>query len=73
MRAKSTTPPDQLSALFKHYMRAYMAQPSEAEANAVKAVQHSVSAGGTEWITNRKALAHVMATHLTIWPAGSGN
>ncbi len=61
LRAKTGTRPDQLHALFKHYMRAHLAKPVvTADEAVVEAVQRSVSAGDTEWITNRQALAHMM-------------
>ncbi|GHF31184.1 hypothetical protein GCM10018790_06060 [Kitasatospora xanthocidica] len=66
LRTKGATRPDQLQALFKHYMRAHLSQPSEADDTALNAVQCSVSAGSTEWITDRKALANVMSTRRSI-------
>ncbi|MBD0674768.1 hypothetical protein [Streptomyces sp. CBMA156] len=65
LKAKTTTRPDQLPALFKHYMRAQLAQPTEADEAVLRAVQHSVSAGDTEWITSKQALANVMAARGT--------
>lgn len=61
LRIKTATQPGQLPALFKHYMRAHLAQPAEADEATLKAVQRAVSAGDTEWITNKQALANVMA------------
>ncbi|MFC5666360.1 hypothetical protein ACFP3U_25760 [Kitasatospora misakiensis] len=62
LRAKTGTRPDQLPALFKQYMRAHLAaKPVVAADEAVfEAVQRSVSAGDTEWITDKQALANVM-------------
>ncbi|WP_043468565.1 hypothetical protein [Kitasatospora sp. MBT66] len=60
LRAKTGTRPDQLPALFKQYMRAHLARPVFADEAAFEAVQHSVSAGNTEWITDKQALANVM-------------
>ncbi|MFD8483555.1 hypothetical protein [Kitasatospora sp. NPDC059673] len=61
LRTKTVTRPDQLPALFKHYMRAHLAKPVVADGAAFEAVQRSISAGDTEWITNRQAMANVMA------------
>ncbi|WP_051951621.1 hypothetical protein [Actinacidiphila yeochonensis] len=63
LRAKTGTRPDQLPALFKHYMRAHLAKPVAVDGVTFEAVQHSVSAGDTEWITDKRALANVMAVH----------
>ncbi|MFI6846100.1 hypothetical protein OG535_17990 [Kitasatospora sp. NBC_00085] len=65
LRAKSGTRPDQLPALFKQYMRAHLVKPVEADGAAFEAVQHSISTGDTEWITNKQALANVMAARMT--------
>ncbi|GAA3116345.1 hypothetical protein GCM10010530_43530 [Kribbella aluminosa] len=62
LRAKTGTKPGQLAALFKHYMRAYLAQPAEIAATAVEEVRRSISAGGTDWITDKHALANVMVS-----------
>lgn len=61
LRAKTGTRPDQLPALFKHYMRAHLAKPDAADKAGIKTVQRSVSAGDTEWITDKRTLANVMA------------
>lgn len=66
VKAKTTTRPDQLPGLFKHYMRTHFAQPAEVNAAVFKAVRHSISAGDTEWITNKQALAAVMAARMTV-------
>ncbi|WP_045702615.1 hypothetical protein [Streptomyces rubellomurinus] len=63
LRAKTGTRLDQLPAFFKHYMRAHLTQPAEADESLLDAVRHSISVGGTEWITDKQALANVMATH----------
>ncbi|WP_030240879.1 hypothetical protein [Streptomyces sp. NRRL S-350] len=65
LRAKTGTRPDQLLALFKQYMRAHLAKPVALDEAAFEAVQRSVSAGDTEWITNKQALANVMAARET--------
>ncbi|MFE7591926.1 hypothetical protein ACFU6K_21210 [Kitasatospora sp. NPDC057512] len=62
LRARTVTRPDQLPALFKHYMRAYLAQPVDVDEAIIKAVRRSVETGDTEWITRRPALASAMAT-----------
>ncbi|MFF1909164.1 hypothetical protein [Kitasatospora sp. NPDC058218] len=62
LRTKTATSPDQLPSLFKHYMRAHLAQPAEVNAAVFNAVQRAVGAGDTRWITNKQALANVMAT-----------
>ncbi|WP_327073975.1 hypothetical protein OG196_24395 [Kitasatospora purpeofusca] len=61
LRIKAVTRPDQLPALFKQYMRAHMATLAEVDGAAFEAVQDAVSAGNTEWITDKQALANVMA------------
>lgn len=61
LRTKTVTRPDQLPAIFKQYMRAHLARPAEANEAVFEAVQRSVSAGDAEWITNKQALASVMA------------
>ncbi|CAN3982160.1 hypothetical protein [Kitasatospora purpeofusca] len=66
LRAKTGTRPDQLPALFKQYMRAHLAKPVALDEAAFEAVQRSVSAGDTEWITNKQALANVMAARATV-------
>jgi hypothetical protein len=66
LRTKTATGPDQLPSLFKHYMRAHLAEPVAAGGAALEAVQRSVSAGDTEWITNKQALATVMAARATL-------
>ncbi|MFF7587227.1 hypothetical protein ACFZCK_06990 [Kitasatospora purpeofusca] len=66
VKAKTTTRPDQLPGLFKHYMRAHLGRPAEVNAAVFRAVRHSVSAGDTEWIMNKQALATVMAARMTV-------
>ncbi|MFJ4666795.1 hypothetical protein [Kitasatospora purpeofusca] len=61
LRTKAVTRPDQLPALFKHYMRAHLGKPVALDEAAFEAVQRAASAGDTEWITNKQALANVMA------------
>ncbi len=61
LRAKTATKPDQLVALFKHYMRAYLAQPAEVNEAVMNDVRRRVSIGDTDWITNRQSLANVIA------------
>ncbi|MER6397520.1 hypothetical protein ACFVYP_00455 [Kitasatospora sp. NPDC058201] len=61
LKAKTATRPDQLPVLFKHYMRAHLARPAEANEAVLKAVQHAVAAGDTDWITSKQTLANVMA------------
>ncbi|MFE7559041.1 hypothetical protein [Kitasatospora sp. NPDC057500] len=61
LKAKTTTRSDQLPALFKHYMRAHLARPAEANEAVLKAVQHAVAAGDTDWITSKQTLANVIA------------
>ncbi|MDY0810972.1 hypothetical protein, partial [Kitasatospora purpeofusca] len=61
LNAKTITRPDQLSALFKHYMRACLAGPAGADSALLASVRHSVSVGETTWITSRRALAAVVA------------
>ncbi|MFJ6139183.1 hypothetical protein [Kitasatospora sp. NPDC092286] len=65
LRAKTGTQPNQLPAIFKQYMRAYLAKPAAADEAVLEAVQYSVSAGDTEWITNGQALANVMVARRT--------
>ncbi|GAA2746263.1 hypothetical protein [Kitasatospora cinereorecta] len=65
LKAKTGTSPDQLPALFKQYMRAHLAKPGAADGAVLEAVQRSVSAGDTEWITTKWALANVMAARMT--------
>ncbi|MGW6913429.1 hypothetical protein ACWGB8_06360 [Kitasatospora sp. NPDC054939] len=60
MRTRTATRSDQLPALFKHYMRAHLAQPADVNEAVLNAVQRSVSAGDTGWITDKQALANVM-------------
>ncbi|MFD7642652.1 hypothetical protein ACFV4P_18550 [Kitasatospora sp. NPDC059795] len=62
LRAKTGTRPDQLPALFKHYMRAHLAKPAVADDAVLEAVHYMVSAGDTKWITNKRALANVLAS-----------
>ncbi|MDH6117365.1 hypothetical protein ABH930_001650 [Kitasatospora sp. GAS204A] len=61
LKAKTTTRSDQLPALFKHFIRAHMARPDEAHEAAIRDVRRSVEAGDPEWITDKRALANVMA------------
>jgi hypothetical protein len=65
LRAKAATKPNQLTALFKHYMRAYLAQPGEADEAVMNDVQGRVSIGDTDWITNKRSLANVIAARTT--------
>lgn len=67
LRAKTGTRPDQLPALFKQYMRAHLARPVAADGAVFEAVRHSVSVGDTEWITDKRALANVMAVGVADW------
>ncbi|MDY0816146.1 hypothetical protein, partial [Kitasatospora purpeofusca] len=69
LMAKTGARPEQLSSLFKHYMRAYLAKPVAADGAAIESVQHSVSTGDTEWITNKQTLANVMAAWPSPWIA----
>ncbi|MGW2542179.1 hypothetical protein ACWC5I_15245 [Kitasatospora sp. NPDC001574] len=71
LRAKTGTRPDQLPALFKQYMRAHLAKPVALDVTAFEAVRRSVSAGDTEWITNKQALASVMAACVTTLAAAA--
>ncbi|MFF8769695.1 hypothetical protein [Kitasatospora sp. NPDC015120] len=71
LRTKHVTGPDQLPALFKHFMRAHLAKPVALDEAAFEAVQRSVSAGDTEWITNKQALANVMTARETAPPAAA--
>ncbi|MFB6888376.1 hypothetical protein ACFCX4_03555 [Kitasatospora sp. NPDC056327] len=66
LKTKTATGPDLLPALFKHYMRARLAKPVAADGAVLEAVQRSVSAGDTEWITNKHVLATVMAARATV-------
>ncbi|MGF1430667.1 hypothetical protein [Kitasatospora sp. LaBMicrA B282] len=66
LRTKTATRPDQLPSLFKQYMRAHLARPVAADGAVLEAVQRSVSVGDTEWITNKQALANVMATRMAV-------
>lgn len=61
LRQKTATKPAQLVAIFKHYMRAYLAQPAEVNEAVMSDVRHWVSIGDTDWITNKQSLANVMA------------
>ncbi|WP_051816679.1 hypothetical protein [Kitasatospora sp. NRRL B-11411] len=61
LKTKSATRSDQLPAVFKHYMRAHLARPARADEAVIEAVRCSVAVGDTEWITDRRALANVMA------------
>ncbi|MFD0272676.1 hypothetical protein ACFV1L_06785 [Kitasatospora sp. NPDC059646] len=72
LRAKTGTRPDQLRALFKQYMRAYLAKPAAADEAVLEAVRQSVSAGDTEWVTKKQALANVMAGCRTAPAAAAG-
>ncbi|MFD7732807.1 hypothetical protein ACFV6F_20750 [Kitasatospora phosalacinea] len=72
LRARTGTRPDQLPALFKHYVRAHLAKPVAADGAAFEAVRHSVSAGDAEWVTSKQALAHVMAARATTPNAAAG-
>ncbi|MFJ9946655.1 hypothetical protein [Kitasatospora sp. NPDC091207] len=66
LKIKTATGRDQLPALFKHYMRAHLAKPVAADGAVLEAVQRSVYAGDTEWITDKQALATVMAARATV-------
>ncbi|MGV9268436.1 hypothetical protein ACWDRR_27650 [Kitasatospora sp. NPDC003701] len=72
LRTKTATSPEQLPALFKHYMRAHLAQPAEVNAAAFNAVQHAVGAGNVSWITNKQGLANVMAARRAPIPSAAG-
>ncbi|MEK2488246.1 hypothetical protein WN990_01665 [Kitasatospora purpeofusca] len=72
LRAKTGTRPDQLPALFKQYMRAHLAKPVALDEAAFEAVRRSVSAGDPEWITNKQALATVMAARGAVPAAAAG-
>ncbi|MFC5147619.1 hypothetical protein [Streptomyces aureoversilis] len=61
LKEKSGTRPAQLPQLFKHFMRAHMARPSEPEPAAIDTVRQAVAEGRTDWITSRRLLAAVMA------------
>ncbi|MDH6109660.1 hypothetical protein P3T36_000431 [Kitasatospora sp. MAP12-15] len=58
---KSGTRPDQLPALFKHFMRACMAQPAEHNEAGMEALRLAVVRGDTDWIAVKSSLATVMA------------
>ncbi|KJS51618.1 hypothetical protein VM98_36165, partial [Streptomyces rubellomurinus subsp. indigoferus] len=60
-RAKTGTPLDQRPAFARHYMRAHLAQPAEADVSLLDAVLHSISVTGTEWITYKQAQGSFMA------------
>ena len=61
LKNKSGTRPEQLPALFKHFIRARLARPSEPEAAVTQAVRLAVAAGGTDWIANKINVATVLA------------
>ncbi|MCX4754317.1 hypothetical protein [Kitasatospora purpeofusca] len=71
LRAKTATSPDQLPSLFKHYMRSHLAKPVAADGAVLEVVQRSVSAGDTVWITNKQAVANVMAARATVTAAAA--
>ncbi|WP_030058499.1 MULTISPECIES: hypothetical protein [Streptomyces] len=60
LRAKSGTRPDQLSAIFKYYLRAHLAKPAAVDDHVIEAVRRSVGSGDMDWVTDRTALANVM-------------
>ncbi|MDH6123191.1 hypothetical protein [Kitasatospora sp. GP82] len=61
LKEKTATRPQQLPALFKHYMRAHMVQPAEADEAVINAIRRAVASGDTGWIMNKPELANVMA------------
>ncbi|RKE17562.1 hypothetical protein [Streptomyces sp. TLI_171] len=71
LRSKTTTGPGQLPPLFKHYMRAQLVKPVAVDGALLEAAQRSISAGDTDWITNRQALANVMATRTAVSAAAA--
>ncbi|MFJ3787526.1 hypothetical protein [Kitasatospora sp. NPDC090091] len=64
LKTKTATRPDQLPALLKHYMRAHLTRPGAADEAVLEAVRHSVSVGDPEWVTNKQALANVIAARV---------
>ena len=61
LKEKGATHPQQLPALFKHFMRANLARPTEPDPVTIQAVQQEIENGGTDWITSRPKLATVLA------------
>ncbi|MEV0535584.1 hypothetical protein [Kitasatospora sp. NPDC050463] len=68
LKEKTATRPQQLPALFKHYMRAHMVQPAEADEAIINAIRHAVASGDAGWIMNKPELATVMATRKALGP-----
>ncbi|MFI1740854.1 hypothetical protein [Streptomyces sioyaensis] len=62
LKEKTGTRPEQLPQLFKHFMRAHMARPSDLAPAEIAAVRQAVAQGRTEWITSKRLLATVLAT-----------
>ncbi|MFJ3218363.1 hypothetical protein ACIPLC_20885 [Kitasatospora sp. NPDC086801] len=60
LQAKAATRPEQLPAIFRHYMRAHLARPAAADEEMIEALRRSVEAGNTEWITRKRVLAAAM-------------
>ncbi|MCZ4103425.1 hypothetical protein [Streptomyces sp. H39-C1] len=60
LKEKNGTSPAQLPALFKHFIRARMAQPAEPNPSTIEAVRHAIANGITDWVMSRHALAAVM-------------
>jgi hypothetical protein len=61
LKEKTATRPEQLPALFKHFMRARMARPTETDEALIGALRLAVMDGDTDWIMNKFRLASVMA------------
>ncbi|MEK2488173.1 hypothetical protein WN990_01280 [Kitasatospora purpeofusca] len=52
---------EDVALVFKHYTRAHLAKPAALDKTVFEAVQRAVFAGDTDWITNKQALANVVA------------
>ncbi|MFE7528648.1 hypothetical protein ACFU7Y_23460 [Kitasatospora sp. NPDC057542] len=65
LKAKATTRPDQLAAIFRYYVRAYLAKPAAVDKDVIEAVRRSVESGDADWITNKTTLANVMGARGT--------
>ncbi|MFI6152170.1 hypothetical protein ACIBCA_05715 [Kitasatospora sp. NPDC051170] len=61
LKEKSGIRPEQLPALFKHFMRAHMALPAEPEAAVIDALRLAIGHGNSDWIMSKPRLATVMA------------
>ncbi|MFE7588026.1 hypothetical protein ACFU6K_01405 [Kitasatospora sp. NPDC057512] len=60
LKEKTATRPQQLPALFKHYMRARTVQPAEADESIISVIRHAVASGNTGWIMNKPDLANMI-------------